>query len=274
MERKKNIWICEDGSPVSQRRFRYVEESIQHPSKNYPCVMRQAIELVSKPGDTILDPMAGIGTTLVEAMDLGRNAVGIEIEPHFSKIAWRNVKLAKQRNPDLSGLMVNGDSNDLQALIHDKVDHVVFSPPFTCELVTKNQKGLKSSRPNGKGYLANFSMQSNIAYAKPLKDSQDHYFQRMLRIYEQCHVALPTGGKMALVLRNPYRKGDEEDLIGETIRVCKSLGFQLKGRVFHVLPNITVWRIKQADLDKTRIPDYTETVLVFQKYGGKHGSIS
>ena len=32
-------------------------------------------------GDTVLDPFAGTGTTLWEAHDLGRNSVGVEIDP-------------------------------------------------------------------------------------------------------------------------------------------------------------------------------------------------
>jgi DNA modification methylase len=30
----------------------------------------------------VLDPMCGIGTTLVEAVHLGRHAIGVEYEPH------------------------------------------------------------------------------------------------------------------------------------------------------------------------------------------------
>lgn len=42
------------------------------------------------PGDTVLDPLAGTGTTLVVAKQLGRNSVGIEIDPEYVKIIkWR-----------------------------------------------------------------------------------------------------------------------------------------------------------------------------------------
>lgn len=44
----------------------------------------------SKVGDTVLDPFAGTGTTLVAAHQLGRNSVGIEIDP-------KNVKLIRDR---------------------------------------------------------------------------------------------------------------------------------------------------------------------------------
>ncbi|MEM2912645.1 MAG: site-specific DNA-methyltransferase [Candidatus Bathyarchaeia archaeon] len=38
------------------------------------------------PGDTVLDPLAGTGTTLVVANQIGRNSIGIEIDPEYVKI--------------------------------------------------------------------------------------------------------------------------------------------------------------------------------------------
>lgn len=263
---QKNIWICEDGLPKTQRKGRYVEDTICHPSKNYPCVMRKAVELVSRKGETILDPMCGIGTTLVEAADIGRSAFGVEIEPRFAAIAAENALLATKRSGVKSGRVICGDSCKLSKLIHTQVDHIVMSPPFTCELISKHHHGLKGSRPRGKKYLRNFSVQGNIAHATPHGTHSSSYSPRMSEIYFECYRVLKSKGKMAIILRNPYRKGDEEDLIGETITLCKQAGFQLKGRVVHVLPNITLWRLCQAKSDKSRIPDYTETVLVFQKH--------
>lgn len=51
----------------------------RYPARFSPLFVRKTIELLSKSGDTILDPFCGGGTTIVEAIRLGRRAVGIDV---------------------------------------------------------------------------------------------------------------------------------------------------------------------------------------------------
>ncbi|MGH9752352.1 MAG: DNA methyltransferase [Blastocatellia bacterium] len=46
-----------------------------------PPLVNYAIHYYSSPGETVLDPMAGSGTTLVEARLMGRHARGYDIDP-------------------------------------------------------------------------------------------------------------------------------------------------------------------------------------------------
>lgn len=59
-----------------------------------PALARKAIETYSDPGALVADPMCGIGTTLVEAVHLGRRAVGVELEGCWARHAALNVRQA------------------------------------------------------------------------------------------------------------------------------------------------------------------------------------
>ena len=54
-------------------------EFYRYPARFSPSFVRGAIEAFTRPGDWVVDPFAGGGTTLVEAMAMGRNALGIDI---------------------------------------------------------------------------------------------------------------------------------------------------------------------------------------------------
>ena len=52
-----------------------------YPAKIIPQVPRKLKEVLSRPGETVLDPICGSGTTLVEAKLLGRNGIGVDLNP-------------------------------------------------------------------------------------------------------------------------------------------------------------------------------------------------
>lgn len=51
------------------------------------------IKLFTQEGDTVLDPFAGSGTTLVAAQEMHRSSIGIEIVPEYCAVIERNLNL-------------------------------------------------------------------------------------------------------------------------------------------------------------------------------------
>jgi len=60
------------------------------------------IKLFTAPGDTVLDPFIGSGTTAVAAIELGRYFIGIDINESFVKLADERVANTQLRLPNIS----------------------------------------------------------------------------------------------------------------------------------------------------------------------------
>lgn len=72
-------------------RFAGSHQHNRHPCPFPPELPRRLIKLLSYPTDVVLDPWAGTGTTLIEAMKLKRRAVGIEIEESYCALIRERV---------------------------------------------------------------------------------------------------------------------------------------------------------------------------------------
>jgi DNA modification methylase len=97
------------------------------PAKFIPQVPRFCLERYSKPGDAILDPFMGSGTTLLEALLLGRDAYGIDIHPLAKLIAK-----VKVTSLPIERLKAAGDRllADISADANDNSDWIPEMPNF------------------------------------------------------------------------------------------------------------------------------------------------
>ena len=73
---------------ISRDQRAYTHGLHKYPAKFFPELPRWIIERYSRPGELVLDPFMGSGTTNLEAMLLGRPSVGVDIDP-FSRFLAR-----------------------------------------------------------------------------------------------------------------------------------------------------------------------------------------
>lgn len=68
-----------------------------HPTQKPVALMEYLIRTYTNPGDMVLDNTMGSGTTIVAAVNTGRNAIGIERDPDYFRIASERVRAAQPR---------------------------------------------------------------------------------------------------------------------------------------------------------------------------------
>ena len=189
------------------RRGRYTAESMQHPGKMLPTIARYLIATYTEPGDRVVDPMAGIGTTIVEAMHLGRHGIGVEYEPRWAQHAADNINLATSQGATGTGEIYTGDARRLPALlppeVHGQVSLVITSPPYGPS--THGQVRTPGPR-HGKVRKIHHQYGAdagNLAYT-------DHteLAGGFTRILTGCAAVLRPGGYVAVTAR-PYRRHGE-----------------------------------------------------------------
>jgi hypothetical protein len=88
----------------------------RYPARFSPAFVRVAVNAFTKPGDYILDPYVGGGTSLVEAMALGRHAVGVDISELAEFVS--NVKTTVLPESDMVRLAKWGQRLPDQIHIH------------------------------------------------------------------------------------------------------------------------------------------------------------
>ena len=69
-----------------------------HPTQKPVKIIKKLIEIFTDVGDTVIDPVAGSGTTLRAAAELGRNAYGFEIKKEFYRAAKEKMLLNYQQD--------------------------------------------------------------------------------------------------------------------------------------------------------------------------------
>lgn len=78
--------------------FWSMPENTDHPTQKSEKLLAKLLLASTKPGDLVLDPFLGSGTTSVVAMKLGRHFIGIEVEEEYALLAAKRLELAATDN--------------------------------------------------------------------------------------------------------------------------------------------------------------------------------
>ena len=178
-----------------------------HPAK-YPETMAQEfIEFFTKRGGTVLDPMAGTGSTLVASLRCGRNSYGIELNPKYAGIARKIIEEERavlgQQVEGLASNIITGDAlraNDYQL---PTIDYVLTSPPYWDMLHAKGAETQKRRRS---------ATDLDVFYSDDPNDvgnlhDYDAFVTRLVAIYAGLKPLLREKAYLTIIVKNVKKGG-------------------------------------------------------------------
>ncbi len=190
------------------------EKSGTHNAKYWgnfvPQIPHQLLLRYTKKGETVLDPFAGNGTTLIECKRLGRNCLGIDISREATSAAIDNV--SKEEDPYSVNLsIVNGDSRNvnfdmiLNQMGLKKVQLIILHPPYWDIIkFTDNKDDLSNSV------------------------TQDNFLESLGKVVEKTYPLLEKGRFLALIIGDKYSRGEWLPLGFQSMEKVMQSGFRLK----------------------------------------------
>jgi len=256
---------------VEWRRELFPDRVFEHPAKANMHLVKELIEYLTEPGDTILDPFGGTGTLLIGAL-YGRNVVLIEIEPHFISLLeetqemWkRGVQLSPAGEVKGPGriFIYEGDCRQKLQDIDFLCDAAIFSPPYADTLSSGGETRTRDSDRITPDAIQSYGGKG--ASSMNLGRLNKFYFQHgMSRVYERLHKRLVSGAPMAIISKDNMQAGVRQFLSTGIIRQAQKNGFELSEWFKWKQPMSSYRAPAEAKGIKT-VGD--EDILIFRKVG-------
>jgi DNA modification methylase len=142
---------------------RDIRDKDVHPAVFPIALPAHFIRTLTHKGELVLDPFVGIGTTLMAAQDLGRNAVGFDLKKEYVEISKKRLAQKRILDDGTKQIAVLDDAHNIpEYLGRNTVSLSITSPPYANMLA--HQRLNKSIRGN---------LRKNSQYLKVQQYSKD-----------------------------------------------------------------------------------------------------
>lgn len=178
-----------------------------HPAKFPETLAQEFIEFFTKQGETVLDPMAGTGSTLIAALRAGRNSYGIELNPKYAEIAKQIIE--EERTvlgasvSRLQSQILDGDAGQITNYQLPLIDYVLTSPPYWDMLHARGAETQKKRRE---------SAELDVHYSDDPRDlgnirDYEEFLEKLINIYKGLKPLLCEKAYLTIIVKNVKKGG-------------------------------------------------------------------
>jgi len=168
-----------------------------------PYIPRNLLLRYSVAGDTVLDQFAGGGTTLVEAKLLGRNIIGMDINPEALQRCEEKTHFEWENAGDVQ--IVEGDARHLDGIQNESIDFICTHPPYAD--IIHYSDGID-------GDLSLFGVKDFLEQMKP--------------VAAESYRVLKPGKFCAILMGDTRKKGCVVPMSFDVMNIFQDAGFTLK----------------------------------------------
>lgn len=179
-----------------------------------PQIPYQAMLRFTKQGELVIDPFVGLGTTLIEAVRLGRWAIGIDIQPYcIEQIRWRIKKMDNPYGVQVEAFVGDSTQEATRALVQKTMrewgfEHahlLILHPPYHDIIRFSDCPEDLSNAPDESAFLSAFE-----------------------RVVVNFSPLLAAGRFLVLVIGDKYTRGEWIPLGFRCMERVQRNGFRLK----------------------------------------------
>lgn len=227
-------WTRYSISVWSDIRKNTAEKELSHPALFPLALVERLLQIFTLPGDTVLDPFMGSGSTLLGALRLGRRGVGLEINGNYIGMFKRRLLEMQGKQGEKGNDFADGENEDVVSVIEDdarnlhhyfapeSLDLCLTSPPYWNILKAKRTADHKPTRNYGEA-------RHDLGNIEEYSFFLDELYKVFLGVYQ----ALKMGKYCIVVVMDIRKKNIFYPLHMDLSRLLLSLGF--------VLDDIIIW---------------------------------
>jgi len=207
-------WLKVTKSWMILRPPRRRQNEVLHPAKFPEKIVRMFITFFTRPGELVVDPFLGSGSTIIAAKQSNRNAIGIELAEKYVQIS--RDRLTPIVIPSYSPLynttgqgywkVVHGNSLNLTDLWRKNdfpgIDFVITSPPYWSQL---DRDEIRQKERKTKGLDTKYS----TVDPHDLGNIQNYeeFLKQQKMVFDQLYNLVKPNGYMVIITNNIFTSG-------------------------------------------------------------------